>query len=538
VKNSADKKVLIIDDLESMRTQLRLTMSTAGFVKIQAARDIKDALQRMKETHFDIILCDYIMGDSTDGQQFLEYIRTEDLLSRNTIFFMVTAEQSYSKVVNASECSPDGYLLKPFTGSQFDARLEILMEKQAYLSHINTSIDQKNWGEVINRCDKKMAADDPQQNKYLIDLLKIKGLAYQHRDEYGKALKAFQDIIAIRPLGWAKLGLSRMMHLMGDTENAQVLLNEVIKDAPQFLAAYDFIGQVMVETGNKKGALDILLKTRKIAAGSLPRLRQMSHLALHLNKPAIAEELMQLVIKKNKFSPVREMNDYVMLSKAMVAQERQPEAIDVLKAAADAFPDGHESVLLLSAVSSAYFSSGNYKKAASALEEAMSVVNTGNLSSQATLNLSTACLLLGRDEQAHEYLSNVVRHAPEQPSANDKIRDVCAMAGKNEEQTTQIIEAVHETISQAYLEAENLAVAGRFADSIKVLFKEIEKAPNNLKLKSNAAMLFAIDMICNGPSVPKMEQCLKLKKVITQKSPSYPKLIYLDALLTELGIPV
>jgi tetratricopeptide (TPR) repeat protein len=536
VSNSAEKRVLIIDDIEGMRTQLRMTMTTAGFNKIQAARDIKDALARMKDTQFDVILCDYMMGDSTDGQQFLEYLRADNLLPRNTIFIMVTAEQSYARVVSASECAPDGYLLKPFTGSQFDARLEVLMEKQSFMEEINTLADQENWVDVINRCDKKISGEDPLGKKFLIDLLKIKAFAFQQLGDYAEAINAYNEIIAIRPLGWAKLGVSRMMHLMGDTGKAQALVREIIAEVPQFLAAYDFIGKTMVETGDKEGALAILQETRRVSPGSLSRLREMSHLALHLAKPEVAEELLNLALKKNKFSPVREMNDYVMLSKAMLAQSRPNDAMAILNEAAEAFPHGHERVLLLTAVSSVYFHEGNYQKAASVLEEAMSIENTGNLSSHATLSLSEACFLLGREEQAHEYLSNVVRHDSEDKTANTQIRDVCVKAGKSEEQTDEILGAIHKTVSQPHLAAGKAAAEGRFSESIQVLLKEIERAPNNLRIKGNAAILIAIDMVCNGVSESKMEQCLKFGKAISQKSPKHPKLVYLKALLSELDV--
>ena len=128
--NIAEKWVLVIDDMEGMRSQLRMSLSSSGFAKLHVVSGIKEALERMASNRYDVILCDYSLGDSTDGQQFLEYLRTNDLITRNTIFFMITAEQVYEKVVTIAECAPDDYLLKPFTAAQFNARLEKLLEKQ------------------------------------------------------------------------------------------------------------------------------------------------------------------------------------------------------------------------------------------------------------------------------------------------------------------------------------------------------------------------------------------------------------------------
>ena len=156
----SEKWVLVIDDMEGMRSQLRMALSSSGFAKLHVVGSIKDALERMAGNRYDVILCDYALGDSTDGQQFLEYLRTGDLISRNTIFVMITAEQAYEKVMAASECAPDDYLLKPFTAAQFNARLEKLMEKQLYFSPIDKATDAKNWAAAIAECDKKLSCRD------------------------------------------------------------------------------------------------------------------------------------------------------------------------------------------------------------------------------------------------------------------------------------------------------------------------------------------------------------------------------------------
>jgi len=65
--------VLIIDDMEGMRSQLRMTLSSSGFAKLHVVSNIKEALERLATHHYDVVLCDYSLGDSTNGQQFLEY---------------------------------------------------------------------------------------------------------------------------------------------------------------------------------------------------------------------------------------------------------------------------------------------------------------------------------------------------------------------------------------------------------------------------------------------------------------------------------
>jgi DNA-binding response OmpR family regulator len=75
----------------------------------------QDAIYRIRNNTPDIILCDYMLGDGRSGQQMLEELRRFNLLPDETIFMMVTGEQSYEQVVSAVELVPDDYIIKPFS---------------------------------------------------------------------------------------------------------------------------------------------------------------------------------------------------------------------------------------------------------------------------------------------------------------------------------------------------------------------------------------------------------------------------------------
>ena len=92
-----------------MRDQVRQSMSNVGCKRFKAVATVQLALEALRKEEFDLILCDYNLGENTNGQQFLEFIRTRDLISRNTLFTMITGEQTYQKVMIVAECAPDDY---------------------------------------------------------------------------------------------------------------------------------------------------------------------------------------------------------------------------------------------------------------------------------------------------------------------------------------------------------------------------------------------------------------------------------------------
>ena len=73
--NFAEKRVLIIDDHPGMRSSMRAILSAFGVVFVEMASTANEAIRRLQAKPFDIIICDYFLGDGSDGQQLLEQMR-------------------------------------------------------------------------------------------------------------------------------------------------------------------------------------------------------------------------------------------------------------------------------------------------------------------------------------------------------------------------------------------------------------------------------------------------------------------------------
>ncbi|MEQ1668119.1 MAG: response regulator, partial [Sulfuriferula sp.] len=65
----AKKRVLIIDDSPAMCTSLRNTLSNFGMSKCETSNSGNEAVFRIRQRTFDIIVCDYCLGEGSDGQQ-------------------------------------------------------------------------------------------------------------------------------------------------------------------------------------------------------------------------------------------------------------------------------------------------------------------------------------------------------------------------------------------------------------------------------------------------------------------------------------
>lgn len=103
--------VLVADDAPTVRQSIRLTLAQAGITRVDTANSIGETRRRVRNGNYDVVLCDYHFGEGMNGQELLEELRRSGELPLSTIWFMITAEASYEKVVAVAEVGPDDYLI-------------------------------------------------------------------------------------------------------------------------------------------------------------------------------------------------------------------------------------------------------------------------------------------------------------------------------------------------------------------------------------------------------------------------------------------
>lgn len=114
-------RVLIVDDLTSMRKVLRSLLASIGFHRITEARDASDAVLKLQAEPFDLIISDWNMPTMT-GQDLLEYVRA-DARFREIPFVMLTSLADRDSVVAARRSGVSDYLAKPFTIQELEQKL-------------------------------------------------------------------------------------------------------------------------------------------------------------------------------------------------------------------------------------------------------------------------------------------------------------------------------------------------------------------------------------------------------------------------------
>lgn len=122
-------KVLVVDDMLTMRKIVSKVMREIGFTDITEAVDGLDAWQKVKgaEVPFGLIVSDWNMPNMT-GLEFLQKVRMDKTLQK-TPFLLVTAEAEQHQVATAIKSGVDQYVIKPFSPDNLRTKLEMAHKK-------------------------------------------------------------------------------------------------------------------------------------------------------------------------------------------------------------------------------------------------------------------------------------------------------------------------------------------------------------------------------------------------------------------------
>ena len=128
------KKVLIIDDMVTIREALLHHLMSLGFSYISQAEDGYQAWRLIKEANFgkpyELIFSDIVMPNCT-GIEFLKLLRCTEGYEK-TPAIMVTSENEISTILEAVSAGASNYLLKPFDQKSIEQKiLEVFKKKQA-----------------------------------------------------------------------------------------------------------------------------------------------------------------------------------------------------------------------------------------------------------------------------------------------------------------------------------------------------------------------------------------------------------------------
>lgn len=115
-------KVLVVDDMSTMRRIVKNVLRQIGFSDIVEAENGQDALTKLRAGGFGLVVSDWNMP-VMQGIELLRAIRADPDL-KTLPFLMVTAEAQKENLIEAVQAGVSNYVVKPFTAEVLQGKLE------------------------------------------------------------------------------------------------------------------------------------------------------------------------------------------------------------------------------------------------------------------------------------------------------------------------------------------------------------------------------------------------------------------------------
>lgn len=114
-------KILVVDDMVTMRKIVKNILKQLGFANTDEAENGQEGLQKLRDGSYHFVVSDWNMPVMT-GIDMLRAIRADEKLKSIPVL-MVTAEAQQSNLIEAVQAGVSNYIVKPFTAETMQEKI-------------------------------------------------------------------------------------------------------------------------------------------------------------------------------------------------------------------------------------------------------------------------------------------------------------------------------------------------------------------------------------------------------------------------------
>ncbi len=348
--NYSRLKVLVADDFSNFRSTINSMLGKLGVNSVDTAANGQEVLNLCQRNRYDVILCDYDLGPGKNGQQVLEELRASTLITRKSLFIVISADAAKDVVMAAYDCEPDDYLMKPITAKMLQQRMSrLLMQRQALGPAFCAVESGQNDKAIAMLIDMSIA-----EGRYAVAAQKLLGEMFLLKGDLNKAEKLYVKALQERQLDWARLGLARVKQRKGELEVAGDWLEKIVSDNPLYLPAYDCLAENWRQLKESQLQQETVQRSIDISPRSILRHKNLAIVAEQNDDLGTALKALRSVVKLGELSCHARPEDglnFARVASLNIERQLQPveplasEAVDVLDLLRERFPLTREQAL-------------------------------------------------------------------------------------------------------------------------------------------------------------------------------------------------
>lgn len=415
IKLYQSKFCLIVEDLPEARASLKSMINTFGLEHVDTAATSEQAIELCETRQYDLVLCDYNLGEGQDGQQLLEELRHRKLLRNASMFVMVTAESSRDMVLGALEYQPDDYLTKPVTQSLVQQRLTRFILRHEDLLPIKRAIDDNDLNQALKISNDKLQ----EKGQYPGSYTKVKGELLVKLNHLGEAKQLYESILQDRPLPWAQLGLAKILLKLKKHEQAESLLLHIIDKEERYVEAHDLLSDLYEEQAEFEKAQEAMERAAYISPKSVLRQRRLATMSRKNGDQRLSLKARKAALKVGEHSCHHIAQDYFDIIDELLTDDSDPTTKSrqlrdcgmYIRRAEKKHSGQNLSIQAAAAKARLAQKQGNPEAAQTYLQQAKSLCDDNqDINPYAELELAQAMRACDESENATEILARLVKN--------------------------------------------------------------------------------------------------------------------------------
>ena len=314
---------------------------------------------------------------------------------------MLTSEGIQSRVISAAELTPTDYVLKPFTMDDMGSRIARALDRRAALLPAWQLLEKSDVRDAIRVCK-----ESERHPRYAADFARLRAELHVRLGEFTEAQAVYASIVADKPLGWAVMGLARVLFALERIEDARATLERLLAANPRLMVAYDLLARCHEALGDVEEAQKVLEEAVARSPHVVRRLRKLGEVAYEAGDFPASEKSLKQVVSKARYSEFRDPEDHVKLVKTLVARGDTAQAGTVIRDLEKSLR-GSAAFGTCTALSNALLhdASGNAAAAVTELQAAVTSVRAGStVSGLLRMDLARSCLSHQMESEAKEVM--------------------------------------------------------------------------------------------------------------------------------------
>ncbi len=305
-------RALIVDSHLTTSNILASHLRMLGVGQVVQCARAAEAIRHIDERGFDVVLCEQRLADGTMGQDLIEELRRTARLSLRTIVMVISADATYNTVAEVAESAVDGFVIRPYSPGGLEDRLIAAYRRKETLGPVFDAIDANRHADALKICETLFSRKAP----HWTHAARLGAELALRLDKAALASKLFENVLAVKAVPWAKLGLARTLAASGAPGKALSTIENLLATEPRYVDAYDVLGKLHAEQGDLQAALTAYRQASQITPASVLRAQKYGILAYYADDPISAQAALERAAAMGR--QAREFDPQTLLLLAML----------------------------------------------------------------------------------------------------------------------------------------------------------------------------------------------------------------------------